>query len=120
MPTHALLLQLGRHLLCYLQLGATAAAEYRSAWVRRIVLLLVGMAAAMAGLVALWITGLVAAWDTPWRLFYVAVSALLLLIVAAVALYRGVVKPLAGPATRILRAELHKDMELFQEWKSTL
>ena len=68
LPTPALLFQLGRHLLCYLQLGVTAAAEYRSAWVRRIVMLLVGVVAAIAGLIALWITGLVAVWDTPWPL----------------------------------------------------
>lgn len=120
MPTHALLLQLGRHLLCYLQLGATAAAEYRSAWVRRLVLLLAGAVLAMAGLAALWIAGLVALWDTPWRLFYAAVSALLLLVVAAVMLYRALTPPAAGPAARTIRAEFRKDMELFQEWKSTL
>jgi hypothetical protein len=120
MPTHALLLQLARHLLCYLQLGATAAVEYRSAWVRRIVLLLVGVATAIAGLVAAWIAGLVAVWDTPWRLFYVAASALLLLVVAAVSFYRALSPPAAGPAARIFRAELRKDMELFQEWKSTI
>lgn len=120
MPTHALLLQLGRHLLCYLQLGATAAAEYRSAWVRRAVLLLVGGLVGVIGVVVAWLAGLVAAWDTPWRLAYVVVSALLLVTVAAVMLYRALTPPAAGPAARIFRAELRKDMELFQEWKSTL
>jgi hypothetical protein len=120
MPTRALLLQLGRHLLCYLQLGATAAAEYRSAWIRRVVMLLAGVVVAIIGVVAAWLSGLVAVWDTPWRLFYVAVSALLLLVVAAVLLYRALTPPAAGPAARIFRAELRKDMELFQEWKSTL
>jgi len=120
MPTHALLLQLGRHLLCYLQLGATAAAEYRSAWVRRVVMLLVGLVVAVIGVVVSWVAGLVAVWDTPWRLAYVVLSALLLVVAAAVMLYRALTPPAAGPAARIFRAELRKDMELFQEWKSTL
>jgi hypothetical protein len=120
MPTRALLMQLGRHLLCYLQLGVTVAAEYRSAWVRRLVLMLVGVATGIAGLATLWLTGLVALWDTPWRLFYVAASAVVLLLVAGISLYRALVPPAAGPAARTFRAELRKDMELFHEWKSTL
>ncbi len=120
MPTHALLLQLGRHLLCYLQLGATAAAEYRSAWVRRIVMLLVGTMVAVIG-----VRGVVG--RGPGRPMGYAMAAGLCGRQRAAAggrsrvmLYRALTPPAAGPAARIFRAELRKDMELFHEWKSTL
>ena len=120
MPTQAILLQLARHLSCYLQLGATAAGEYRSAWARRLALLLEALAAAGAGLVALWIAGLVGLWDTPWRLPYVVLSATLLLGVAVVAAYYAMREQVAGPAAQVFGTELRKDLELLQEWKSTL
>jgi len=120
MQTQALLLQLARHLSCYVQLGATAAGEYRSAWVRRVVLMLVAVVTMVAGLVAVWIAGLVGLWDTPWRLAYVVISAAVLLGTAAVTGYSAVKARSAGPASRVFGSELRKDLELFSEWKSTL
>ncbi len=108
MPTHALLLQLARHLGCYLQLGATAAGEYRSAWVRRTVLLMVAMATCAAGFAALWVAGLVGLWDTPWRLTYILATATLLLVVAIVTLYRALTTPAAGPAAQVFGSEMRK------------
>ena len=109
-----------QHASSYAELGAAAAAEYRSAWARRIILAVVGVAAGIAGLVALWCTGLVALWDTPWRLAYVGGTALILLVVAGGSLWYALTSHPAGPSSRLLRAEFDKDMELFQEWKSTL
>jgi hypothetical protein len=120
MPYQALLLQLVRHLGCYLQLGAAAAVEYRSTWLRRALLILIAVVAGTAGLAALWIAGLVALWETPWRLTYVIVSAVAVIIVSAVALYLVLAKASAGPAADLLGTELRKDMELFLQWKSTL
>jgi hypothetical protein len=120
MPAPALLFQLARHIGCYLQLGASVAEEYRSAWVRRAVLTLVAVIAFLAGSMALWATGLVALWDTPWRLTYLVVSATVLLTITIVAAYSAAVTRKTGPAAAQFGAELRKDMELFQEWKRTL
>lgn len=120
MRAQALLRLLAQHLGSYLELGAAAAAEYRSAWARRLALFLVATATGMAGLAVLWAAGLVALWDTPWRLFYVMASAILLLLTAVGTLYAVMARQPAGPSTGVLRSELHKDMELFQQWKSTL
>jgi uncharacterized membrane protein YqjE len=116
----ALVRLLVQHLGSYLDLGAAAVAEYRSAWARRLVLFIVAAATGIAGVVALWAAGLVALWDTPWRLGYVAGSALLLLVVAASALYGALAGRSAGPSVGVLRSELNKDMELFQQWKQSL
>ncbi len=62
MHAQALLLQLARHFGCYVQLGAEAASEYRSAWVRRAVLVLVALAISGVAATVLWATGLVALW----------------------------------------------------------
>lgn len=121
MGAQALVLRLlVQHLGCYLDLGAAVAAEYRSAWARRLAWLVVGVATGIAGMVALWATGLVALWDTPWRLWYVAGSALLLLGIAAIALHGALNGRPSGAAADALRAEFTKDMELFQQWKQTL
>jgi uncharacterized membrane protein YqjE len=77
------------------------------------------MACGFAGLAALWVAGLVALWPTPWRLTYVVASAAVLLGTAIVAAYCALAER-AGPSTRVLKAELHKDLELLQEWRSTL
>ena len=120
MPYQALLLQLVRHLGCYVQLGASAAIEYRSTWLRRALLLLIAVVAGTAGLTALWMAGLVALWDTQYRLTYVIVTAATVLVIAGVALYLVLSKASAGPAADVLGSELRKDMELFLQWKSTL
>lgn len=115
-----LLLELARHAGSYVELGAAAAGDYRRALERRSLLLLGGVITAVAGLMALWSTGLVALWDSPWRTAYAVVTTFLLLVGAAWALYSAVVPRVAGPSAGLLREELHKDMELFQQWKSTL
>lgn len=111
---------LARHTASYLELGAAAAAEWHSAWMRRIGLLLLALATGIAGVSALWGSGLLVLWDTPWRLAYVLGSAVVLLIVAACALRGALGRHSAGPSSGALKSELQKDMELFQQWKSTL
>jgi hypothetical protein len=79
----------------------------------------VAIATGIAGLGALWASGLVALWDTPWRLFYVLASAVLLLGVSAAALYGALGRPGTTTAAGSLKSELRKDMELLQTWKSS-
>jgi hypothetical protein len=116
----ALIRLLAQHASAYAQLGAAAAAEYRGVWVRRIVLVLVAALTGMAGLAALWATGLIALWNTPWRIAYVGISAGLLIAVAGFTLWAALSRKSPGPSAGVLKAELQKDMELFHQWKSTL
>jgi uncharacterized membrane protein YqjE len=109
-----------RHLASYAELGAAAAAEYRSAWTRRLCLLLVGMVAALAGIMALWTAGLIALWDTPWRVTYAAASALVLLFVAIATLWAAISAGATGPSAGALKGEMQKDLDLFRQWKGTL
>jgi len=111
---------LARHTASYVELSAAAASEWRGAWMRRIVMLLVALVASVAGICALWGAGLLLLWDTPWRLYYVLGSALLLLIVAAWALNGAMGRRSAGPSSGALKSELQKDLELFHQWKGTL
>lgn len=120
MRAQALLLQLVRHLGYYLQLGAVAAAEYRGACLRRVVMMLVAVVTGIVGLAALWSAGLFAVWNTPWRMAYVLLSALVLLAASAASLYRAFAPGTSGPAAGMLRAEMDKDLELFHQWKSTI
>jgi hypothetical protein len=117
---HAVVRLLAQHALSYVELGAAAAAEYRSAWVRRFVLVLAGLLTALVGLAALWGAGLIALWDTPWRLAYALISAGVLLAGAIWALCEALMGRSAGPSSGALKIELRKDVELFQQWKSTL
>jgi uncharacterized membrane protein YqjE len=111
---------LAQQAVSYLTLGTAAIAEYRRTWIRRIVLLLVGTIMAVAGTTALWVSGLVVVWDTPWRAQYVAGSALLLLVAAVLLIRSAVGARPPGPSSGALRGELAKDRELFEQWKSTL
>ena len=111
---------LARHTASYVELGAAAAAEWHSAWTRRVGLLLLALATGIAGVAALWGSGLLLLWDTQWRLAYVLGSAILLVIVAVSALRGALGRHSAGPSSGALRSELQKDLELFQQWKSTL
>ena len=115
-----LLLELARHANSYAELGAAAASEYRSVLTRRLALLGVGVVTSIAGLIALWGAGLVAAWDTSWRVPYALLSALLLVGIAAVSLYCALAARPARGSMALFRDELQKDKELFQQWKSTL
>lgn len=108
------------HASSYAELGAAAAAEYRRDLIRRLVLLCVGAFTAVAGLAALWITGLIAVWDTGWRLAYAMGSAMVMLVGAATALYCALARSDPGPSVGLLRSELRKDLELFEQWKATL
>lgn len=108
-----------RHLASYVELGAAAAGELRIALARRVLCALVGMTMAVVGLLALWTSGLISVWDSTWRVPYAAVSGLLLLAVAMWLLRSAMVNGSSGPSAGILRSELQKDMELFQQWKST-
>ena len=111
---------LARHTVSYVELGAAAAAEWQSVWMRRVGLLLLALATGIAGIAALWGTGLLLLWDTRWRFAYVLGSAIVLLIVAVFALRGALGRRSAGPSSSALKSELHKDMELFEQWKSTL
>lgn len=108
------------HVSSYAELGAAAAAEYRRAWMRRLVLLLAGFLAAMTGLAALWAAGLIAFWETTWRLAYALGSAMALLVAGGACLYGALARAEPGPSAGILRSELRKDKELFEQWKATL
>lgn len=108
------------HAGSYAELGAAAAAEYRRALRRRLVLLLAGFVMAMTGLSALWTAGLIAVWETPGRLAYAMGSALALLLVAAASLHSALARSEPGPSAGSLRSELRKDRELFEQWKATL
>jgi uncharacterized membrane protein YqjE len=79
-----LLRSLAEHLGSYVELGSLAAGEYRDAWLRRLLLAVVVVLAGMTGLALAWIAGLIALWDTPWRLVYVIATAVVLLAAAAV------------------------------------
>lgn len=120
MGLQALIGLLARHAASYVDLGAAAAAEWRSALVRRVELLCVALVASIAGVAALWAAGLVLLWDTPWRVAYAFISAAVLLIIAFGALRGAVGSRSAGPSAGALKSELQKDMELFHQWKSTL
>lgn len=115
----ALLGPLGSHLASYAELGAAAAGECRAAWSRRLLWAVVALVAGTVGLVATWMIGLAAFWDTPWRLTYVVTSAAVLLLLAGVALVMALATPPNGHATGLLRAELHRDRELLAEWTRT-
>jgi hypothetical protein len=120
LPFRELALELARHAGSYRELAAVASDEWRRAWKRRLAMLLVGAAAGVAGLAIAWVAGLVTLWDTPWRMAYLMVSSALLLIMGATLLGYAMAHRTAGPSAGLLRSELRKDMELFQEWKSTL
>jgi len=118
--TDALLRLAARHLSSYLELGNAAAAEFRSALVRRLALFILAGLAGTVGLAALWAGGLLLLWPTQWRMLYVGISGLALVAFATWALSRALGARPAGHSGGILRSELNKDMELFNQWKSTL
>jgi hypothetical protein len=120
MRAQALLLQLARHLGYYLQLGAVAAAEYRGACMRRVVMMLVGVVTGVIGLAALWSVGLFALWDTQWRMPYALGSTVVLLAASAWSIHRAMAPVPGGPAVGMLKAEMDKDLELFHQWKTTI
>lgn len=107
---------LTQHLGSYAQLGAAAAGEYRTGLARRLCWAAVASVLGLFGLAAAWMIGLVALWDTPSRLTYVIASAVILLVLAGIAAYLAVSVVMDGAATRVLKRELHKDKELFEEW----
>jgi uncharacterized membrane protein YqjE len=116
----AMALLLVEHASSYAELGAAAAAEYRRALIRKLVLLVIGALTCVAGLAALWTAGLIAVWDTGWRLGYAVGSALVLLAIAGASFYCALARQQIGPSGGMLRSELRKDMELFRQWKATL
>jgi len=120
MAADALIRMVARHLGSYFELGAAAAAEFRRALARRALCVFMGMAASIVGLLALWGSGLISVWESTWRLPYAVVSAVLLLAVGVWLLRSAMARTHSGPSTGVLRSELQKDMELFQQWKSTL
>jgi hypothetical protein len=67
----------------------------------RAVLLLVAVATGVAGLGTLWVTGLIALWDSGWRLTYVFATGMVLLVLAGVALYGALSRPAADHAAAV-------------------
>lgn len=120
MGLQALFGLLARHAASYVGLTAAAAAEWRDAWIKRFTLLYLAIIAGAAGLAALWGSGLLLVWNTPWRMIYSFASAALLVVMAVCALRGALGRHAAGPSAGVLKSELQKDMELFQQWKSTL
>jgi len=120
MRLQAILLALARHLGTYLELGAAAAVEYRRVWLRRVVLLMLAALAFFVGVAALWLTGLVALWGTGWAMAYVMGSSALLLVIAFAAGTAAMAQSGDGPASKVLRNELSKDVEFYNEWTSTI
>src|SRR5690606_6455596 len=116
----ALLAPLGSHLASYAELGAAVAQEYRATWMRRLLWAAVALVAGVTGLAAAWLIGLVALWDTTWRLTYVMVSTAVLLLVAGTAAALALAAPQRGHATGLLRQELRRDRELLATWTRTL
>lgn len=116
---YAVVQLLVQHVGNYADLGTAAAAEYRDTLARRVLLAVVAAVAGVTGLAALWATGLAAVWNTPWRVLYLGVSAALLIAVALWALGGALSTKADGPSVRLLKAELRKDLELFEQWKST-
>ncbi len=116
----ALLRPLGSHLSGYAQLGMAAADEYRTSLKRRLCWALVALVSGLAGLAATWMIGLVAFWDTQWRLTYVIVTAAVFVVVAIIGavIALGATRP--GRATSLLREEFNRDRELISEWTRTL
>jgi len=119
MRLDSLLRSVAAHLGSYLELGTLAAAEYRDFWVRRLILSAVVVVAGMWGLAIAWIAGLMALWSTQWRLPYVIASAVLLLGAAVWSLCLLLKNTADGPSVSVLKSELRKDRELFEEWKRT-
>lgn len=116
----AVLEVLAQHLGSYAELGAAAASEYRGEWTRRLAWAGVALASGIVALLATWMIGFVAFWETRWRLTYVVVSAVLLLAFTAIAIYAAVGSHPRGRASVVLRDELRKDRELFREWTRSL
>jgi hypothetical protein len=116
----ALLPALVRHLGTYLELGAAVAAEYQGAWVRRALLCLIAALALFAGAGIFWLGGLMALWDSTWRVPYVLSTGVLLLVAGATAGIAASKRPSGGTVGGILKSELRKDAELFQQWKDTI
>lgn len=110
---------LSRHLSAYAELGAAAAAEYRASFSRKLCWAALATVAGLAGLVAAWMIGLVAFWETPWRLTYVITSAAVLLAVAVIAAAVAFSPEQGGRAASLMREEIHKDMELVAQWTRT-
>lgn len=108
------------HLGSYAELGRAVATEYRSACMRQLLLGFLAALAGTAGLAIAWLAGLIALWETPWRLTYAVTSAVLLLMIGAVALWVLCKERPQGPMSAVLQTELRKDIELFQQWKRTL
>lgn len=117
MRPDVLIRSVAEHVGSYVELGSMAAAEYRDVWLRRLLLAVIVTLAGVTGLVLAWVAGLIAVWDTGWRLAYVVISAVLLFATAGVALYRLRKRTPDGPSVTVLRSELIKDRELFEQWK---
>jgi hypothetical protein len=96
----ALLLALAGHLGTYRELEPVAALEYRSAWLRSMVLTVVAVLTCLAGCVVLWVAGLVALWNTPWLLTYIVASGAVWWIVSAVALFGALARARDAQALR--------------------
>jgi hypothetical protein len=115
-----LLQALAQHVGSYGELVADAAGEYRGHFVRRIVTFAVAVVLGVVGLVAAWAAGLIAVWDSAYRIPYAAGSALLALFISGLLITLAVRAPGSGPRVSRLKRELAMDAQLFNDWKKSL
>jgi hypothetical protein len=115
-----LLQALVQHTSSYTGLVCDAAGEYRSRFVRRVVLLVSAVVLGVVGLVAAWAAGLIAVWDSAFRMYYAVGSALVALIVSGLLVSMVIKAPVPGPRVSRLKRELAMDAQLFHDWKNSL
>jgi uncharacterized membrane protein YqjE len=106
-----------QHLSSYIELAGQAAAEYRASFLRRALYAAAALVAAVATLVAAWVTGLALLWDTQWRTTYCIGSVLVCLAAAVTLILLAMRRPAPGPHIRTLREEAAQDLALLQEWR---
>ena len=105
-----------RHLLLYAPLLRDAALEYREAFVRRLLLLLVGAGIALvaAMVCAVWLV--MSLWNSEFHHWFIALVVVALLLVSVALVRASTAARPAGPHGRKLRYELAQDHELIREW----
>ena len=108
-----------QHFGSYIELMAQAAAEYRTAFLKRVLLATAAVVTAVATLASAWVTGLALLWDTQWRAAYCVGSVLVCLVATTILASLAIRRPQPGPHGRTLRAEAAQDLALLQEWRRT-
>ena len=106
-----------QHFGSYIELIAQAAAEYRAAFLKRVILATAAVVTAVATLASAWVTGLALLWDTQWRVAYCVGSVLVCLVATIILASLAMRRALPGPHRTMLRTEAAQDLALLQEWR---